>query len=97
VTSSQASQNERDGEILRGLAAAKPEAFHRFFEEWFPRVYAFAERRLASRPHAECVTARALRRALAEAPRLDPATPIAPWLLEHLRREIRWAERAGPP
>jgi len=88
---------DADGEILRGLAAEKPEAFHRFFEEWFPRVYGFAQRRLGSRLHAEAATRAALRRALAEVPDLDPSTPIGPWLLAHVKREVAWARRATPP
>jgi DNA-directed RNA polymerase specialized sigma24 family protein len=86
-----------DAETLAGLAAAKPEAFHRFFDEWFPRVYAHALRQLGSRPHAEAVTRRTLQRALSEAGALDPATPLAPWLLSHLRRELAWARRGTPP
>jgi DNA-directed RNA polymerase specialized sigma24 family protein len=86
-----------DAEILAGLAAAKPEAFHRFFDEWFPRVYGYALRQLGSRPHAEAVTRRALRCALSEANGLDGGTPLAPWLLSHLRREIAWARRGTPP
>jgi len=81
-------------EILRGLVAAKPEAFHRFFEEWFPRVHAFARRRLGTPLHAEAVTRAALRSALEEAARIDPRTPIGPWLLAHVKREIA---RATPP
>lgn len=82
---------------VAGLVAADPEAFQRFFEEWFPRVYAFAWRQLRSRPHAESVTRRSLRRALEEVGRLDPATPLAPWLLSHVRRELAWARRSTPP
>lgn len=86
-----------DAHTLAGLVEAKPEAFHRFFDEWFPRVYAFAWRALENQPHAEAVTRRSLRRALAEVGTLDPATPLAPWLLSHVRREIAWARRATPP
>ena len=86
-----------DSETLRGLADAKPEAFHRFFEAWFPRVYAHALRDLASRPHAEAVTRRCLRRALEEVRRVDPDTPLAPWLLTLLKREIAFARRATSP
>lgn len=86
-----------EAETLAGLAAAKPEAFHRFFDEWFPRVYAWALRELGSRPHAEAVTRRSLRRALMEVRDIAPATPLAPWLLSHLRREIAWARRGTPP
>jgi DNA-directed RNA polymerase specialized sigma24 family protein len=86
-----------DAETLAGLAAAKPEAFHRFFDEWFPRVYAHALRQLGSRPHAEAVTRRSLRSALADVRNLAPATPLAVWLLSHLRRELAWARRGTPP
>jgi DNA-directed RNA polymerase specialized sigma24 family protein len=86
-----------DAEALAGLAEAKPEAFHRFFDEWFPRVYAWAFRELGSHPHAEAVTRRSLRRALAELRDVPPATPLAAWLLSHLRREIAFARRATPP
>ena len=87
----------RDADVLSGLADAKPETFHRFFEEWFPRVYELALRELGSAPHAEAVTRRSLRCALEEVGTLDPATPLAPWLLAHLRREIAWARRATAP
>jgi DNA-directed RNA polymerase specialized sigma24 family protein len=93
----QGASREEDREILRGLAVAKPEAFHRFFDAWLPRIYRFAERRLGSRLHAEAVTRATLRRALEEAPGLDPGTELAPWLLAHLRREIAWARRGTPP
>lgn len=86
-----------EAETLAGLAKAKPEAFHRFFDEWFPRVYAWAFRELGSRPHAEAVTRRSLRRALAEVHAVAPATPLAAWLLSHLRRELAFARRAAPP
>jgi len=86
-----------DPETLAGLAEAKPEAFHRFFDEWFPRVYAWALRDLGSRPHAEAVTRRSLHSALAEVRTVDPALPLAVWLLSHLRREIAWARRSTPP
>jgi DNA-directed RNA polymerase specialized sigma24 family protein len=86
-----------DPDTVAGLAEADPEAFQRFFEAWFPRVYAFAWNELRSRPHAESVTRRSLRRALAEVGTLDPATPLAPWLLAHLRRELAWARRGTPP
>jgi DNA-directed RNA polymerase specialized sigma24 family protein len=86
-----------DADIRAGLAEAKPEAFHRFFDEWFPRVYALAWRELQNRPHAEAVTRRSLRRALEEIGTLDPATPLAPWLLSVVRAEIDWARRATPP
>ena len=86
-----------DADTWAGLADAKPEAFHRFFDEWFPRVYALAWRELENRPHAEVVTRRSLRRALAEIGSLDPAAPLAPWLLSVVRAEIDWARRATPP
>jgi len=86
-----------DADVLAGLADAKPEAFHRFFDEWFPRVYAWALRELRSRPHAEAVSRRTLRSALEEVRTIDPATPLAAWLLSHLRREIAWARRATSP
>jgi DNA-directed RNA polymerase specialized sigma24 family protein len=86
-----------DPETVAGLAEADPAAFQRFFEEWFPRVYAFAWQALRSRPHAESVTRRSLRRALEEVGALDPATPLAPWLLSHVRRELAWACRSTPP
>jgi DNA-directed RNA polymerase specialized sigma24 family protein len=86
-----------DAALLAGLAEAKPEAFHRFFEAWFPRVYAFAWRELENRPLAEAATRRTLRNAVVELPRLDPTTPLAAWLLAHLRREIAWARRGTPP
>ena len=86
-----------DADTLAGLADAKPEAFHRFFDEWFPRVYALALRELQNRPHAEAVTRRSLRRALEEVGTLDPATPLASWLLSLVRREIAWARRATTP
>jgi DNA-directed RNA polymerase specialized sigma24 family protein len=86
-----------DADVLAGLADAKPETFHRFFEAWFPRVYALAWRELESRPHAEAVTRRVLRSALEEVATLDPATPLAPWLLSHVRRELAWARRATLP
>jgi len=86
-----------DAELLAGLAEAKPEAFHRFFEAWFPRVYALALRELGSVPHAEAVTRRSLRRSLEEVTAVDPATPLAAWLLSHVRREIAWARRGTPP
>jgi DNA-directed RNA polymerase specialized sigma24 family protein len=87
----------RDSETVAGLAAADPAAFRRFFDAWFPRVYAFAWRALRSRPHAESVTRRSLLRALEEVGTLDPATPLAPWLLAHVRRELAWARRGTPP
>jgi DNA-directed RNA polymerase specialized sigma24 family protein len=87
----------RDADVLAGLADAKPEVFHRFFEAWFPRVYALALRELENQPHAEAVTRRSLRRALAEVTEIDPATPLAVWLLAQVRREIAWARRATPP
>jgi DNA-directed RNA polymerase specialized sigma24 family protein len=86
-----------DAELLAGLAEAKPEAFHRFFEAWFPRVHALAFRALGSQPHAEAVTERCLRAALAEAGGLDRRTPIGVWLLGHLRREIAFARRPTQP
>jgi DNA-directed RNA polymerase specialized sigma24 family protein len=86
-----------EAETLAGLAAAKPEAFHRFFDEWFPRVYAWAFRELGSHPHAEAVTRRSLRRALADVRNVAPATPLAAWLLSHLRHEIAYARRGTPP
>jgi DNA-directed RNA polymerase specialized sigma24 family protein len=86
-----------DAATLAGLAEAKPEAFHRFFEEWFPRVYAFAARDLGSRPLAEAVTRRSLRRALADVRAADPTTPLAAWLLAHVRHELAWARRGTPP
>ena len=86
-----------DAATLAGLADAKPEAFHRFFDEWFPRVYAWALRELGSHPHAEAVTRRSLRHALAEVRDIAPATPLAAWLLSHLRREIAFARRGTPP
>ena len=86
-----------DADTLAGLADAKPEVFHRFFDEWFPRVYTLALRELQSRPHAEAVTRRSLRRALGEVGTLDPATPLASWVLSLVRREIAWARRATTP
>jgi DNA-directed RNA polymerase specialized sigma24 family protein len=86
-----------DADVLAGLADAKPEVFHRFFDAWFPRVYAWALRELHSRPHAEAVSRRTLRSALAEARTIAPATPLAAWLLSHLRREIDWARRGTQP
>ena len=86
-----------DADVLAGLADAKPEVFHRFFDEWFPRVYALASASCAAgrtpRPcrGAPCVSA------LAEVRTLAPATPLAAWLLSHLRREIAWARRGTPP
>ena len=88
---------QAEEEILRGLAAAKPEAFHRFFEEWFPRVYGFAQRRLGSRLHAEAVTRAVLERAVEDASTLDPGTPIAPWLLALVQREVAWVRRGTAP
>ena len=84
-------------DTVAGLAEADPEAFERFFAAWFPRVYAFAWNELRSRPHAESVTRRSLRRALEEVGGLDPTTPLAPWLLAHVRRELAWARRGTPP
>jgi DNA-directed RNA polymerase specialized sigma24 family protein len=84
-----------DAELLAGLAEAKPEAFHRFYEAWFPRVYAYAQHVLGSRPHAEAVTSRTLHAALSSLP--EPGTPIAPWLFARLRREIANARRPTMP
>lgn len=88
---------QADEEILRGLAAAKPEVFHGFFDEWFPRVYAFAQRRLGSRLRAEAVTRAVLGRAVEDASTLDPRTPIAKWLLALVQSEIAWARRGTLP
>ena len=88
---------DADGELLRGIVDAKPEAFHRFFEAWFPRVYTEATRAFGSRPHAEAVTRRCLVAALDEVRELAPDTPLAPWLLRRLRREIAHARRPTPP
>ena len=82
---------------MAGLAEADPVAFERFFEEWFPRVYAFAWQALRSHPHAESVTRRSLLSALEEVGTLDPGAPLAPWLLRHVRRELAWARRGTPP
>jgi DNA-directed RNA polymerase specialized sigma24 family protein len=87
----------RDPDTVAGLAEADPAAFERFFAAWFPRVYAFAWNELRSRPHAESVTRRSLRRALEEVAELDPATPLGPWLLAHVRHELAWARRSTPP
>jgi DNA-directed RNA polymerase specialized sigma24 family protein len=86
-----------DAETLAGVAARDLEAFQCFFDTWFPRVYAFALDKLGSRVLAEAVTRRSLRAALAELSGLDSETPVAPWLLGHLRREIAFARRPTPP
>jgi DNA-directed RNA polymerase specialized sigma24 family protein len=86
-----------DAETLAGVAARDPEAFERFFGAWFPRVYAFAFRKLGNQVLAEVVTRRSLRAALAELGGIHPGTPVAPWLLAHLCREIAFARRPTAP
>ncbi len=69
------------------IAEAKPEAFHRFYATWFPRVYGFAAARLPDRASAERVTRRVLAEAIRSAS-TAPADDLAPWLLARLQEEI---------
>jgi DNA-directed RNA polymerase specialized sigma24 family protein len=73
-----------DRERVEALIEGKPEAFHRFFEEWFPRVYAFAHRR--DPRAAEVVVARVFERVLEELPSWN-GEPLARWILARARAE----------
>lgn len=71
---------------LLGLSEAKPEAFHRFYETWMPRVYSFALVRLGDARRSEAV-ARAVLEAAIASPLAWGADP-APRLLAITKREI---------
>jgi len=68
-------------ERIEGLRAAKPEAFHRFFEEWFPRVHALALRHRSEPDAAAALTERILARALEELGHWRREVPFARWML----------------
>lgn len=67
-------------ELVRGVLAAKPEAFHVFFETWLPRVLRFSRQRTPSEAAAQELTRRILRRALLELPTWTPACDLGAWM-----------------
>lgn len=77
-----------DREVLQGVAQAKPEAFHRFFERWLPCVHAASLRALGERSAAEAVCRATLTRAVEEAAALPADADVARFLLRLTREEI---------
>jgi len=75
--------------IVDGILDAKPEAFHHFFEAWFPVVLAFARRRTPSEEEAEALTRRTLRRALRELPAWRPELELGAWMRAVAELELR--------
>ena len=77
---------------LAWLVEAKPEAFHRFYQSWFPRIFSFAATRLSDPAHAESATRAALEAALRSLPARPSGDP-APWLLGLVKAEIARLEQ----
>lgn len=77
-------------ELVRGVLAAKPEAFHQFFEAWLPPVLRYARHRRPSEASAQELTRRILRRAIEELPGWRPGIDLGAWMravAEVVRRE----------
>ena len=78
-------------ELVDALAEAKPEAFHVFFERWFPRVHRFAAKRTQGARAAERVTERALRTAIGRLREGERPDDLGHWLLGLLKVELERA------
>jgi DNA-directed RNA polymerase specialized sigma24 family protein len=82
-------QHRADLELARRTTRADDSAFGAFFEDAFDRVYAFVERRTATRKAAEDATERILVRAFGQLAGYDGDTPFSAWLLAIVKQELR--------
>jgi RNA polymerase sigma-70 factor, ECF subfamily len=89
---------ETEAEERRLVEAAQqdPRRFAALYERHFPRVYAYAARRLRDRAEAEDVTSEVFQQALAHLPRFEwRGAPFAAWLFQIAANAIadRWKRR----
>jgi RNA polymerase sigma-70 factor, ECF subfamily len=87
---------EADERRLIEAAQKDPRCFAELYEAHFPRVYAYAARRLRDRQEAEDVTSEVFQQALASLPRFEwRGVPFAAWLVRMARNAIadRWKRR----
>ena len=87
-------KHRADFELARRSAQADRSAFEALFDDGFGRVYAFVERRTATRDAAQSATERILARAFAQLAGYDGSTPFSAWLLAIVKQELRAPERA---
>jgi len=85
-------EHRADFELARRAARADRSAFEALFEDWFDRVFAFVERRTATREAAERATEGILARAFAQLAGYDGSTPFSAWLLAIVKAELRAVE-----
>jgi len=76
---------------LRGIALAQADAFDRFFDRWFPRVFRHAELRLGEGGAAQEVCRAVLAAACHAAADVASERSVARWMLSRTESEIRKA------
>lgn len=69
-----------DLELLRGIAAASPEAFRCFYRRWAPRLGSFLTRATGSRDTAEDLLQEAFLRILRAAPGFEDRSTVSAWV-----------------
>jgi len=84
-----------DTRLVSRAAEGDRDAFDAIFEASFPRVFAFAARRTASRAAAERLTQRILRRGFASLGGYAGDVPFAAWLLT-VAKQVEREERTPP-
>jgi DNA-directed RNA polymerase specialized sigma24 family protein len=90
-----ANRLDPEAELVARAAAGSREDFEGLYETYFPRVYAFAVRRLGARDAAERVTRRVLLDLVEHLP-LAPTDLVAEWIFERTCRQIDRTRARSP-
>ena len=88
----------RDLEFARELTAGEEQAFHRFYEAYFPRVYGFVRKKLSNRADVEEVVQEVFLNIFVSIGSFRGDAPLAAWVFGVARRTglRRGARRAIP-
>lgn len=78
----------RDLEFARELTAGEEQAFHRFYEAYFPRVYGFVRKKLSNRADVEEVVQEVFLNIFVSIGSFRGDAPLAAWVFGVARRTV---------
>ncbi len=78
----------RDLEFARELTAGEEQAFHRFYEAYFPRVYGFVHKKLSNRADIEEVVQEVFLNIFVSVGSFRGDAPLAAWVFGVARRTV---------